>query len=128
MRCYIVPWIGGGKSYFTEDELPHVVGSYRATLLTRTFPVRYSVGRSECDHYYISTSFLGYCHNGCGPPTPFETMVFRQENGEVDYGMELAVRRASTWENAEHDHRELAEMYLTKLPDDWPKLKWERMD
>ena len=129
MRCYIVPWIGGGKSYFTEAELPDVIGPDKAKLLTREFPAMYSVGCSECDHYYVSTTFLGHTFNSLEgePPTPFETMVFRKENGEVNF-MDIACRRSTTWENAENDHRELTERYLTELPGDWPKLKWERMD
>lgn len=127
MRCYIVPWIGGGKSYFTEDELPNVIGAVRAKVMTREFPRMYSVGCSECDHYYVSTTFLGQSFSGCGPPTPFESMVFKKENGEINF-MDIACMRATTWENAENDHRVLVERYLTKLPDDWPKLKWKVMD
>ena len=124
MRCYIVPWIGGGKSYFTEAELPNVVGPDKANML---IPCMYSVGCSECDHYYVSTTFLGYYWDGCGPPNPFETMVFRKENGEVNFA-DIACRRSTTWENAEFDHRVLVERYLTKMPDDWPKLESWRID
>ena len=126
MRCYIVPWIGGGKSSFTEAELPNVVGSYKAKLLTSAYPAMYNVGCSECDHYYVSTTFLGYCFNDYGPPEPFETMVFRKENGEVNF-TDITCRRSTTWENAERNHRELTERFLTELPGDWPKLEWKVM-
>jgi len=127
MRCYIVPWIGGGKSYFTEAELPNVIGPDKAKLLTSEFPAMYCVGRSECDFYYVSTTFLGHSFNGCEPPTPFESMAFMKENGEINF-MDIDRMQATTWENAENNHRVLVERYLTKLPDDWPKLEWWRMD
>jgi hypothetical protein len=57
----------------------------------------------------VSTVFLGIDHNFSseGPPLLFETMVFR--NGDGDEMM-----RASTYELAQEQHREMVQMCISK--------------
>jgi hypothetical protein len=62
------------------------------------------VRREEVGDYTVSTVFLGIDHAfGGGVPILFETMVFSDGTSVEDIGM----RRCSTWEGAEKQHREI---------------------
>lgn len=67
-----------------------------------------SVARTAVGEHKVSTVFLVIDHNfmGEGDPVLFETMVFSEENKEID-GF---TRRYSTWEQAEQGHKELVKM------------------
>jgi hypothetical protein len=56
---------------------------------------------------WLSTVFLGIDHRVPfdGPPLLFESMVFDPDGVSID------MERCSTWEEAEEQHRELAEKY-----------------
>ena len=61
------------------------------------------VASTEVGGVHISTVFLGLDHSfGHGPPLLFETMVFRDGDGEEQ-------ERYSTWEEAEAGHERMVE-------------------
>jgi len=59
------------------------------------------VARAGTDSLYVSTVFLSHDHSfGEGPPLLFETMVFRDGEGDE-------CERCSTWEQAEAQHEKM---------------------
>ena len=69
------------------------------------------VCRDQVGEYDVSTVFLGLDHNygGNGPPLIFETMVFGDD--------ELDVERYATWNEAERGHDAMVRKYTTETQD-----------
>ena len=64
-----------------------------------------TVKKDDVGDYFVSTVFLGLDHAfGGGEPLLFETMIFKKEDGKVNY-RDVYCDRYSTWEEAEEGHK-----------------------
>ncbi len=73
------------------------------------------VGNDVINGHYVSTVWLGMCHNYWGDgPLVFETMVFSSKESGIDEYCE----RYSTWSEAEEGHKKAIQWVKDGCKDD----------